>query len=112
MLPLMQGPWYTFKPQPQQSKPKPKPRLPNEGDRKRYQSQKPKTPPCLWVKCPTCGNDSYPLDGFCHVDHLPYSRKGMDGLYHYCCFGNKHRFLAPEDSIPRFRAEHRHGGAA
>jgi hypothetical protein len=29
MLPLMQGPWYTFEPQPQQSKPKP--RFPNEG---------------------------------------------------------------------------------
>ncbi len=112
MLPLMQGPWYTFEPQPQQSKPKP--RFPNEGDRKRYQSQKPKTPPCLWVKCPTCGNDSYPIHGYCHQDHFPVDspRNVKAGVYSYRCFGNKHRFLAPEDSIPRFLAEHRHGGAA
>ena len=27
-------------------------------------------------------------------------------VYSYRCFGNKHRFLAQKDSIPRFRGEH------
>jgi hypothetical protein len=101
MLPLMRVP-FQFKPQL-----KPKPRFPN--DRKRFPSQKPKTPPCLWVKCPTCGNDAYPLHGFCHEDHFPMagSRKELEaGVYKYRCFGNMHRFLAPKESIPRFRAEH------
>jgi hypothetical protein len=93
---------FQFKPQA-----KPQPRFPNEGSRKRFPSQKPKTPPCLWVKCPTCGNDAYPLHGFCPEHHPMDNPKNVKaGLYNYRCFGNMHRFLAPKDSIPRFKAHH------
>jgi hypothetical protein len=79
-------------------------------NRKHYPSQKPKTPPCLWVKSPICGNDAYPLHGFCHRDHLPMdSPKNVNaGQYNYRCFGNMHRFIAQENSIARFRAGHLH----
>lgn len=106
----MPAPWFTFKPQPQaQAHQKPQPRFPSEGNRKRFPSQKPKTPPCLWVKCPTCGNDAYPIHGYCHQDHFPLDNPNNVklGIYNYRCFGNMHRFLAPKDSIQRFRA-HQH----